>query len=112
MSTRTTNAKLCGNATGRYPHRLNSLRVGSASGAARRIRLPEPLTSRNWSSLPCKKPVLRQHAPVAAGVSRPPAVRDEELPSLVPPSANLALLLPARLGETNRLGFLPLCRCL
>ena len=54
MSTRTTNTKLRGNATGRYPHRLNSLRVGSTSGAARRIRLPEPVTSRNWSSLPLR----------------------------------------------------------
>ena len=52
MSTRTINAKLCRSATRRYPHRLNCLRVGSASGAARRIRLPEPVTSRNWSSLP------------------------------------------------------------
>ncbi len=59
-----------------------------------------------------KKPVLRQHAPLAAAVNRPPAVRDEELPSLAPPSADLDLLLPARSGETNRLGFLPLCRYL
>lgn len=54
MRAKTTNGKLCDNATGRYPHRLNSLRVGSASGAARRTRLPEPVTSRNWSSVPVR----------------------------------------------------------
>ncbi len=59
-----------------------------------------------------KKPVLRQRAPLAVGVNRPLAVRDEGLPSLAPPFADLAVLLPARSGETNRLGFLPLCRYL
>ncbi len=59
-----------------------------------------------------KKLVQRQRAPLAAGANRPPAVSYQELPSLATPSANLALLLPARSGETNRLGFLPLCRYL
>jgi hypothetical protein len=56
--------------------------------------------------------VLRQRVPLAVGVNRSPALIAEELPSLAAPSAGLAVLLPARSGETNRLGFLPLCRYL
>ena len=78
MSTRTTNEKLCSNATGRYPHRLNSLRVGSVSGAARRTRLPEPVTSRNWSSLPLRSRccVIERRSRWVSTARLPYAMRD------------------------------------
>ena len=78
MSTRTTNTKLCGNATGRYPHRLNCLRAGSASGAARRIRLPEPVTSRNWSALPFRSRccVIERRSRWVSTARLPCAMRD------------------------------------
>ena len=78
MSTRTTNEKLCSNATGRYPHRLNRPRIGSASGAARRTRLPEPVTSRNWSSLPLRSRccVIERRSRWVSTARLPYAMRD------------------------------------
>ena len=52
-----------------------------------------------------KKPVLRQRVPLAAaGVNRPPALSDEELPSLALPSADLAAFCQrVRRNQSSRL---------